>query len=447
MKGIILQPTVADENVIVQFTQNVIIEKNTVVKVPNGFKAIILIDEKVTFRMNEGATKKLSEYGKDYIGKRGKIAFVHTKMLPAMLWGFGNIQVNNDRLKEAYRVGANGKYVVEIVDIAKLISAFNVENNITTEKVRDRTISIIRNLGNAVLGKCFAKTDISVFEIASQIENIRDELFNSLKNENAFSDIGFKLKDLTIEKIHVNEDDLEIIRNRINNAESTSSIEDLKVEISEIVSTELKQILQKQLDDFGANISAELEDIITERLPLCEEAKINNIKKVKLNAHTLLEQADENDDLVLLASLIYSKVEENLITKYKLPHRNEKFYMNYSEYLTAVYQAKSDDRYYLMERDKNGILKPLPPRVIELQSDGTPITVEMHPLIRFMRAGLSPQEAYRATVMWRVINKIRHRSEENKKKLDKFFAHNKSRKDYMKEVLDFYQEKLLYTED
>ena len=73
MKEIILQPMVSDEKVIVQFTQNVIIDKNTVVKVPNGFKAIILIDEKVTFRMNDGATKKLIEYGKGYIGKRGKI--------------------------------------------------------------------------------------------------------------------------------------------------------------------------------------------------------------------------------------------------------------------------------------------------------------------------------------------------------------------------------------
>ncbi len=37
MKGLTLQPMIADENVLVQFTKNVTIEKNTSVTVPNGF--------------------------------------------------------------------------------------------------------------------------------------------------------------------------------------------------------------------------------------------------------------------------------------------------------------------------------------------------------------------------------------------------------------------------
>ncbi len=187
--------------------------------------------------------------------------------------------------------------------------------------------------------------------------------------------------------------------------------------------------------------------MITERLPLYEEAKSENVQGAKLSARKLLEQADENDDMVLLAGMIYSKVEENLISKYKLPHKNEKFYMSYGEYLKAVNEAKMGDRYFLMERDKNGILKPIPPRVLESEQDGTPRTVEMHPLIRFMKAGLSPQEAKKATEMWRILNKIRHKSEENKNKLTEFFKRNKPRKAYMKDVLDFYQEKWLYTED
>lgn len=491
MRGIILQPMIADENVIVQFTQSVTIDKNMIVKVPNGYQAIVFIDEKVAFRVNAGADKKLVSYGKEYAGCRCRIAFVSTKLLPAMMWGFGNIQVNNERLKEAYRVGANGKYTIEISEVAKLVNAFDLETNIAIDAIREKTISILRNLGNAVLGKYFAQTDISVFEIASKIGDIRSELFNALKDEGAFCELGVKLKDLTIEKIHVNEDDLELIRNRINDTagqkeackeESDRSdfkeeITHLKSELSEMVSSELRQAeqrakeenlasvkaelekhreelsrsfyeqMQKQLNEFGESISAEIEDMITERLPLREEAKEENVQKTKLSARMLLEQSGENDDMVALAGLIYSRVEENLIFKYKLPHKNEKFYMSYAEYLKAVREARAGDRYFLMERDKNGILKPIPPRVMECDRNGAPLTVEMHPIIRFMKAGLTPSESKRATDMWRVINKIRHKSEENERKLEDFFKRNEPRKDFMKDVLDFYQEKQLYTED
>lgn len=487
MKGIILQPTIADENVIVQFTQNVAIDKSMEVRVPNGYQAIAFIDEKVAFRVNAGADKKLITYGKEYLGRQCRIAFVRMKLLPAMMWGFGNIQVNNERLKEAYRVGANGKYTIEISEVAKLINAFNLETSITIDAIREKTISVLRNLGNDVLGKYFAQTDISVFEIASKIGDVRSDLFNALKDEVAFREIGVKLKDLTVEKIHVNEEDLELIRNRINDIvehKEEASRSDLKVEfahlkseLSEMVSSELRQSeqrtkkenlasvkaelekhseeisrsfyeqVQKQLNDFGESISAEIEDMITERLPLREEAKEENVQKIKLSARMLLEQSDEKDDLVVLAGMIYSKVEENLIFKYKLPHKNEKFYMDYGEYLKAVREARAGERYFLMERDKNGILKPIPPRVIECNRDGTPLAVEMHPIIRFMKAGLTPPEAKKAADMWRVINKIRHKSEENKRKLEEFFKRYKPRKEYMKDVLDFYQDKWLYTED
>lgn len=489
MKGLTLQPMIADENVLVQFTKNVTIEKNTSVTVPNGFQAVVLIDEKVAFRMNAGADKKLITYGKEYLGKRCRVAFVRTKLLPAMMWGFGNIQVNNERLKEAYRIGANGKYTVKICEMAKLINAFDIKTNITIDAIREKTISILRNLGNAVLGKYFASTDISVFEIAAHVGDVREKLFEALKDETAFREIGVALKDLTVEKIHVNEEDLELIRDRINETVTERNSEEqprpdfkeefshLEEELSEMVASKLRQSeqrareenlasvkaelekhhaeisqsvyeqMKKQLSEFGEIIASEIEDMITERLPLYEEAKSKNVQGAKLSARKLLEQADENDDMVLLAGMIYSKVEENLISKYKLPHKNEKFYMSYGEYLKAVNEAKMGDRYFLMERDKNGILKPIPPRALESEQDGTPRTVEMHPLIRFMKAGLSPQEAKKATEMWRILNKIRHKSEENKNKLTEFFKRNKPRKAYMKDVLDFYQEKWLYTED
>ncbi len=482
MKNVVLEPMIADDSVIVQFTDNIIVDKHIAVKAPNGFVAVVLIDERVAFRINAGADRKLCDYGKDYIGAKCKVAFISTKLLPQMMWGFGNIPVNNERLKETYCIGANGKYSVEIVEAAKLIKAFGSESNITIESIRDKTIGILRNLGNAVMGRIFSESDISVFEVASQIERLRHELFDVLQAESSFSNIGIKLNDLIVEKIHVDEDDLDSIRSRMNESEQHTSqtvdrigteLSHFKMEFSDIIAAELRRSeqksialleaelgkyrsetaqafclqMQKQLSEFGESIYSEIDDMITERLPLREEVSTIKEPNTNISARTLLENADENDDMVVLASLIYSKVEENLIYKFKLPHRDEKFYMSYQDYIKAVDRAKVGERFFLMERDKNGILRPLTPRVLETSGDGTPLTVEMHPIIRFMKAGLDPQEAKRATEMWSVINKIRHKSAENQKRLNELFSKYKPRKEYMKEVLDFYQEKQLYTED
>lgn len=487
MKGIVLQPMIADDSVIVQFTANVTVDKNTLVKVPNGFQAIALINEKAAFRINAGADKKLVTYGKEYSGKQCRVAFVRTKPLSAMMWGFGDITVNNERLKENYRVGANGKYTVEISEIAKLINGFDVENNITTGMIREKTISILKNSGQTVLGKYFAKTDISVFEISAQTDNVRAELFNALKEEPAFLNIGVKLNNLTVEKIHVNEGDLELIRNRaggyaVQDNESRSEIKEelshFKDELSGMVASELRQSeqrlqkdnlasvkaameshrdelsrafyeqMQKQLNEFGENISLEIEDRIIERLPLKEAAKSENFEKTDLTAKNMLYAADKEDDYVTVAGKIYSKVETNLKTNYKLPHSNKFFYIDYKEYVKLAGTIKIGDRYPLKRLNKEGSSEVMQQTVLETAADGTPVTVEMCPFIRFIKAGLVPAEAQKASDMWRFLNRLRHKNEENDEKYwNWFYLKHNSKKEYLEEILDFYQRKRLYSED
>ena len=216
MKKSILQPMISDESVIVQFTDTVVFDKTMAVMVPNGYIAFVFADEKAQFRIEPCSEKKIVNYGKELLGKNGKVAFVRTKPLPSMAWGFGNIQVNNERLKEAYRVGANGKYNVELVQPTKLISRFDVGEDITTEKLRERTISLVKNIGVSLLGKYFAGTEISVFEIASCTNDFRAKFLAALQSESVFSEMGLALKDLTVDGIHVPEEDIESIRSRIN---------------------------------------------------------------------------------------------------------------------------------------------------------------------------------------------------------------------------------------
>lgn len=216
MKKIVLQPMISDENTIVQFTDKINVDKSVFVAVPDGFQAVVFVDEKVLFRIDPCTDKRLADYGKDLIGSRCRVAFVRTKAIPAMLWGFGNIHVNNGRLEEAYRIGANGKYFVEISQIPKLIAHFDSDDNITVEKLRDCTLPVVKNIGTALLGEYFAHTDISLFEISAHSAELRANLLNRLRGEEAFLSLGLQLKDLTVDCIHVNEEDAELIRSRIN---------------------------------------------------------------------------------------------------------------------------------------------------------------------------------------------------------------------------------------
>ena len=215
MKKIILQPVTADEEVIAQFTEKTTVDKGLFVTVPNGYIAYAFIDEKPQFRLEPCEQKRMADYGKDILGHRCRIAFIRTKPLPAVKWGFGNVHVNNERLKEAYRAGANGQCNAELVQPTRLIAYFADDEDITVERLRERILPIIKNLGESILGNFFANTDISVFEISAHAAAFREKLLASLKGETAFSDMGLELKDISA-NIYVNEEDVELIRSRIN---------------------------------------------------------------------------------------------------------------------------------------------------------------------------------------------------------------------------------------
>lgn len=213
----LLQPLHSDENILVQFSGVVEVKKATTLKVTAGYEGIVFIDGKPTFRVPLGSKKVIyKDYGKEYLGKEMQVAFVKIKTLSQMAWGFGNIQVNNERLKEAYGVGASGKYIVDIADYIKLINAFAFGKDITVEDIKEKTMSAIKTIGVPIVSACFAKTDVSVFEINSLISVIRDTMESALEDEKLFSNIGVKINSLTVDVIHVNEEDLEIIRERIN---------------------------------------------------------------------------------------------------------------------------------------------------------------------------------------------------------------------------------------
>ena len=81
-------------------------------------------------------------------------------------------------------------------------------------------IALLRSVGIPVLSGCFANTTVSVFEISSLLGNIRKQMQNALTEETKLNVMGIRITALTVAGIHVNEEDLELIRERINAPEN-----------------------------------------------------------------------------------------------------------------------------------------------------------------------------------------------------------------------------------
>lgn len=472
MKKIILQPVTADEEVIVQFTEKTTVDKGLCVTVPNGYIAYAFIDERPQFRLEPCEQKRMADYGKDILGHRCRIAFIRTKPLPAVKWGFGNIQVNNKRLKEAYRAGANGQCNAELVQPTKLIACFTDDEDISVERLRGRILPIIKTTGTAILGNFFAGTDISVFEISAHAAAFREKLFKSLKGETAFGGMGLELKDISV-NIYVNEEDVELIRSRINAPEkpkepegddeakklieglserierkfgelenSLGSRDDYAAqrqgeieELRRMIAEELPRQFGEKFKDVREAISEDLEERLQELLPLSEQAHAEYIKNLKLTVEELIERAEDERQLVSAAAMMYTDIEENLIKKFRLRFENKKFVMDYDGYL-----ALADDAPELLST--YDVMNPL---VVKSDKNGGPVLVEMPPLVRFYEAGLSVPEARLAKKYWCFMNKLRHRSPDNEAQLKRMFSSFAEEKKYLAEALSFFRAHGFYT--
>lgn len=500
MRKLILEPTIADEKVIVQFTGETSVDKHLFVKVPKGYQGVVIIEEKAIARIPAGEEKTITEYGKQWLNKKARVAFIRTNISFEMPWGFGNISVNNERLQEAYTVGANGKYSVEITEIGKLLNEFSGEENVTTETIREKTITTVKNGGTAVLAKYFANTDISIFEISAHILEIRKEMISKISGATAFNDIGLKLHDLTVDGVHIPDEDLALIKGRINAGsevavttakdEKSSDFDDAILKITEKLNsleeslkkygesqsdkekdftslkTEFEKALAERLEENSADLQGRIESVISEKVSeeaslwkdtllaglderLSRETEKKENTQVISNdysAESLISNAQKEMDYVLAASMIYTCVEERLISEFHLQHRNKKFVIPYTEYLELADTAKVNGEYILKRKTVNGY-EPLQANVEEKYNDGTPKLVEMFPVVRFLKAGLSPVEAKRAERISVVINKIRHPSPENKEFLQVFLSREKTKKkEFLLGAVKFLKEKKLYIE-
>ena len=203
---------------LVQFSEKYVLDKNTNLTVPRGYAAIVYVNGKAMYRTNHCLKEKiLANCGRECAGQEVQFAFYSPTVSPEIYYGFGPINVNNDRLREAYRIGINGQMILDVKDYSQLINHFANCGSISLEAVREQLLPVIKSVGMSIVGGCFVNNNVSVFEIDSMVGVIREKMFNALSSEPAFGKMGISVASITVNEIFVNEDDLEIIRNRINN--------------------------------------------------------------------------------------------------------------------------------------------------------------------------------------------------------------------------------------
>ena len=217
MKSEIIITVAQDKKYVIQLSEKYELTKDLFLTVPRQIVAIAYIDGKPLYKSNP-CTKQnvLQKCGQEYKAKDVQFAFYSPHYTPTIQYGFGPVHVNNERLKEAYRVGLHGEMIVSFKDPIKLIHFFTFSKSISVEDIRERMIPTIKTVGLPILSSCFANTKISVFEIDSMIGLIREKMTEAFVQENALDQLGIHVESMTIHRIYVHEDDLKIIRERIN---------------------------------------------------------------------------------------------------------------------------------------------------------------------------------------------------------------------------------------
>lgn len=504
MGKVVLFPEDRDLNVVIEFTDKHVLDKHLFSSVPPEYSSIIYIDERAVARLESTDEINLLKYvGKQYKNRNTRLAFVRKNKLPDFDWGFGEIQVKNSKLDEAYRVGAHGKCRIKLLDAIKLIKSFGTSEVINFEKIEAMVKPMIVALGKPILSKYFADTNVSVFEITSLTNELRKTLIDALNSEKSIVDLGIAIDELTVGGIHVPDEDIELIRNRINKGansevvdlinglkqemlevieqskdeETIEEIQNLREEVSKIAEnqntdTVLDEIdnlrkefeeakmsnsqvymdaLKKMIKDIektlGESMDGKLEAIKSmiessynekaqDKLPLYEKAKDEVLRQLKLTTDIMLEKAETDDDFAGVAGILFSNIENNLINKFNVPHAGKDFYLTLDEFNQYIGKLNPEVKY------------PFKPRFIKVKGfdDGT--VVEMPVEIRFMKAGLDQNEAIKAAKDWSLLNKFRHRSEENTQSLNDIL--NKlgySKKEYLKVVVNKFRELKLYDRD
>ena len=215
-----INPLTDHQDVLIQVVKDIELTKKCVVSANSSYLVMILVDNKPICTIKNCRDKVIyKEIGKEYLGSLITILFVLNTTIIESSWGFGDVYVNNSRLKEAYRLGTNGEYVLKINDPFLLYLAMPLESQITTSIIHQKVFSSIKTVGVTLLSSYFSFSDVSIFEIGSKIMEFRDKFLEMINEQKVLELLGIEIVSLTVNTIKAPEDDMNKIKERINSEE------------------------------------------------------------------------------------------------------------------------------------------------------------------------------------------------------------------------------------
>lgn len=243
------------------------------------------------------------------------------------------------------------------------------------------------------------------------------ELQERLVKEEKEIDSFLKRNEYLFKKQYISED--ETTENLLN------MINQMKGSILDDFDEKSKSMKEALIDD--------LQNIIQDRLPTIQK----ELPLDSVSTSSLLNNAKNVEDFSVIAFLVRNNVENNLIHNFKLRHEKKSFVMGYDEYQTFQNEYTDEEGNHPF---KVGFAKVISKnKVTKL-----PELVEMNPVVRFVKAGLTYAQAMKASRFWGMTNLFIHPSTENQEKIEEMLNAG-TLKDIFKENIEFLRDKKLYT--
>lgn len=214
MENFVVKPMTDDYDVVIQFTDEFVLDDDTTFIVPLVYDAFVLIDKRVAFKIRGGI--QFTGCKEEYKGRPCRVAFVSSCQLPNLMWGLMGVQINNARLNETYRLGARGEYYIEIDDIAKLVHEFETQPIVTTNVLRAKLARIFQTASEQALINILSESEMSVLQLYSHKKDLEKSLSAALANAPAFSEFGISISSIRINSFDISDEDLQQILNRQN---------------------------------------------------------------------------------------------------------------------------------------------------------------------------------------------------------------------------------------
>ena len=286
MNKVVLAPQYASDEVLIEYSKEVVLTRHVLIDVPANYEALFASDEEYVAKIsNCSKASLLKKVGKEFKNKTIKIAFFRKTNLPLIPWGFGEVKVNNPKLNVSYTVGCNGNYLLEVANPNKLIKSF-ATNTVTFTMLKEKTKPYIEPLARPALAKYFVNNELSIYEIESHLEEIRKDIIEALIKEDIFRELGVKLKTVTVNGVYIPENELKEVKRQIEKLGFRNSNSELVKPVEE---SDIKAI-RKEINNIKKELEEKDTDLVLDEIDNLRMEVMEAIKSLKGKEQEKLQQ-------------------------------------------------------------------------------------------------------------------------------------------------------------